>query len=298
MSRHLVSLVIGLAILTSLVARTSAQEYAPRDISLLKALGLPEINLVATETEVTGAPTTETAGRYLVTLENQTADTEVEVFLLSPPAGLTTEQALADINARSDGPPTWIYDSALAGGPNPYGGQTDGVVVDLTPGTWWFLVQHNNEPPVWHLFETIVSGVASTATEIAGAVPVDLQEYAFVLPEKMTAGQQIWKVSNTGEQPHFFVLAKLPDGTTADAVMDFLMSLESGEGGTPAASMSGLSEEDFSFIYDSSFVSADHSMWVQVGLEAGTYGLICWFPDKDTGAPHVAMGMLGVFTVE
>jgi hypothetical protein len=271
---------------------------------LLKRLGLPEINLVATDTEVTGTPAGVTAGRYLVTMENQTADTEVEIYMVAPPAGLTIDQAIQDMNGGPGATPDWAYEATFAGGPNPYGGQTDAAVVNLTAGDWWVVAERYGEPEVWTISPLSVTGEFTVAESIASTVPVALREYTFVLPGTMTAGEQIWELSNTGEQPHFIVLAKLPDGTTFDELMTFFMALEaeeSAEGSpvaaSPSAGSTGLSEEDFAFVYDSSIISAGQTTWVQVGLEAGTYGLFCWFSDHESGAPHLAMGMLGVFTV-
>jgi hypothetical protein len=45
-------------------------------------------------------------------------------------------------------------------------------------------------------------------------------------------------------------------------------------------------------------ISAGQSLYLALDLAAGTYGAVCFFPDEQTGAPHIAMGMAQVFTVE
>jgi len=38
--------------------------------------------------------------------------------------------------------------------------------------------------------------------------------------------------------------------------------------------------------------------WHSVSLEAGSYGVICWITDPETGMPHAMLGMHNVFVVE
>jgi hypothetical protein len=37
--------------------------------------------------------------------------------------------------------------------------------------------------------------------------------------------------------------------------------------------------------------------WIEVDLEPGTYFALCYVFDPNTGQPHVAMGMVDVFSV-
>lgn len=298
-ARTVTPLLLGLTLLTGPVATAVADDAPPvaHDISLLKALGLPEVNLVVTDADVTGAPAELKAGRYLVSAENKTAKTELEVYIAKPPAGLTSDQLLKDLNAHTDTAPPYVYAVAFAGGPNPYGGQTDAAVVDLTAGEWWFVYDRYTDPETYTLAKVNVTGDAPAAPAVKGAVQVNLREYTFELPRQLAAGEQIWQLTNTGAQPHFFVLFGIPTGTTANDLMTFAMSFD--QSATPTASpvAGGLTEKDFAFVYDSSFVSPGRTTYVQVGLKPGTYGLFCWFPDKETAKPHVMMGMVGVFTV-
>jgi hypothetical protein len=292
------SLLVGLTLLTNLFAGTAAQDApVPHDVSLLNALGLPEVKLVATDADVAGAPAELEAGRYLVSMENKTAATELEVYIAQPPAGLTSEQLLKDLNAKTNPPPSYAYDVTFAGGPNSYGGQTDAAVVDLTAGEWWFVFDRYTDPETYTLAKVKVTGTAAAAPAVAGAVQVKLREYTFEMPDQLAAGEQIWQLTNTGTQPHFFVLFGVPAGTTANDLMKLAMSFDESATPAPSPAAGGLTEKDFAFVYDSSFVWPGHATFVQVGLKPGTYGLFCWFPDKDTGLPHVMMGMVGIFTV-
>jgi len=263
---------------------------------LLTALGLPEINLVATDTEVTGLPASVAAGRYLVTLEDQTADQEVETYMGILPASTTLDQALADLNANSEETPAWAYDATWAGGPNPYAGQTDAVVVDLTPGTWFVAFDRqtdsDSQPTDTGAALEVTGDAAATPVAIAGAVPVNMKEYTFELPTSIASGPQIWDMGNTGTEPHFMVLFGVPDGTTMTQVMGTVTTFMTG---TPAADALGF--EDLRDIYDTSFISPGQHMWIQLNLDPGTYAAVCFFADQETGQPHALEGMITVFTV-
>jgi hypothetical protein len=123
-----------LSLITLLPASMAGAEVASpaagppaRDFSLLRGLGLPEIHLVATDAGATGVPTDLAAGRYLVTLDNRTADQNVGIIVLALPAGTTDEDALAGI--LGEGIPVWFYDAIFAGGRSP-------IRTRRTPWSW------------------------------------------------------------------------------------------------------------------------------------------------------------------
>jgi hypothetical protein len=93
--------------------------------------------------------------------------------------------------------------------------------------------------------------------------------------------------------PYFIILSPLADGTTQARFMEMLRAMMSGtpapdEGapaGPPNAGGCGAP-------------SAGQSLYLALDIAAGTYPAVCFFPDEQTGAPHIAMGMAQVFTVE
>ncbi len=282
----------------ALAQDASPPAAAPRDTTLVRGLGLPEINLVATSTDLTGVPDKLAAGRYLVTLENQTADQEVEIIFSILPDGITAQQATSDLNEESDTVPSWVYDATFAGGPNAYPGQTDAVVVELKQADWWVAVDRISESGQVATDTALtlkITGNMPATQEIAGAVSVTMKEYAFEIPASIAAGPQIWHLTNTGKQPHFIVLGQVPAGTTFAQVMATL-AFEFSSGGTPPAD--ALAEGDFHDVYDSSFISAGESLWFQLNLEPGTYLAMCFFPDQDSPLqPHAMLGMVQLFDV-
>jgi len=299
--RSIAWFIVALVLALGTAGAAGAQDASPvagptaHDVSLLKALGLPEIDLVATATGVTGLPDTLAAGRYLVSLENQTADQEIQVYLAVLPDTVTPEQANADL--AKDDVPAWAYDAVWAGGPSPAAGETDAVVVNLSEGSWWAAVDRSSDDaaqPQDSSQPLTVTGGTPTAEAAApsGAVAVTMTEYTFEVPAGLAAGPQIWDLSNAGEQPHFLVLWGVPEGTTMQQVMDTIGAFGSG---TPVPGM--LAFQYLRDVYDTTFVSGGQHEWIQVDLDAGTYAAVCFFPDRASGAPHALMGMITVFTV-
>jgi hypothetical protein len=230
-----------------------------------------------------------------VTLKNRTADQQIQLDFIVPPAEISQEQAWADLTIETQEPFAWFYNAIWAGGPSADGGQTDGVVVELAAGAWMLTIDRTADsevqPKDWYsAFQ--VTGDLPTAREIADAAPVNLKEFTFEFPATITAEPQIRHVTNTGKQPHFLDLIGVPEGTTFNQVMDYISSAFTG---TPATSV--LTDEDIRGVYNVPNISSGQSQWIQVNLDPGAYAVACFVPDQDTGAPHALMGMTQVFTV-
>lgn len=54
-----------------------------------------------------------------------------------------------------------------------------------------------------------------------GVVEVTLEDFAFFAPARLASGWTTFRMTNTGEQPHFMLLWKLPEGVTFDAYAEF-----------------------------------------------------------------------------
>jgi hypothetical protein len=139
-----------------------------------------------------------------------------------------------------------------------------------------------------------VTGEAPEPAEIADAVDITAYSYGFEIPDMIAAGPQIWHFRNGGSQPHFYVLFGVPDGTTADDLMQLVMFDPSS--GTPIPA-GGLQFEDVQDIADGALLSPDRAEWLGQDFKPGTYALLCFIPDRATGAPHAMLGMIKVFTV-
>jgi len=299
-----------LLILASLVPAASAQEATPA--AGFADLGLPTLEVTITAEGYEGVPESIEAGRYLVTLSASDDSPEGGTVSFVQPSELSPDEFVAVLSGEAQGTPvatsdeveevnaagspvaaapTASFDATWAGGTFAEAGQTAQVVVDLTPGEWLVYGEDFEGEP--------------TVIEVTGEMPADLpepeagatltlDEYVIEVTEgELAASQQIIKVENVGEQPHFVSGDKGPDGLTNEQVG----AVYEGEAmGTPAPEGFEPST-DLTTVFYAATQSGGTTTWHLVDLEPGTYVLACFFPDVETGLPHAAYGMYTVIEV-
>lgn len=259
-------------------------------------LGLPEINLTLTAEAVEGMPESVEAGRYVLTVggEPSEEDFALGAMFLQLPEGLSLEDAMAQAGENPDMPPAFYYESVLAGGKAAMVaiGETSAVsVIELTPGEWLVAGQQLSRPPVPF---TVTGEMAADAAEPESTVSMEMGEMYFELTEgSLVAGENIIKLTNAGAQPHFVEVMGVPEGTTNDNI-EAVIAQEMG--GTPEAEPLDF-EQTMPVAYLSE-QSAGVTSWAPLTLEAGTYAVMCWVADPETGMPHAMMGMHDVYVVE
>jgi hypothetical protein len=303
----LVSLLgVLLLLLAGAVPAAVAQDASPE--SGLADLGLPTLDVTVSATGYEGIPESLEAGRYLVTV---TAANDVGEFgggvAFIQPAGMTAEDFLAAISALpaegeegAGGPPAELYDSLFAGGAYAAApGQSAEIVLDLPPGEWiaWADDPEAAQEPV--VFEVTGEMPADLAEPESGAT-LTMGEYLIEVTEgKLVSGPQIVKVENVGAQPHFIVAFTAPDDLT-EAQIEVVLEEEAAAEttGTPPVYSDLNPEEDFGEGFYTGTQSTGTAIWVPVELEAGTYGLTCFFPDIADGLPHANHGMYTIVEVE
>lgn len=275
----------------------AAQDATPATgTSPLAAMGYPELRVRVTDTGVE-APSTAPAGLTLLTLENASKE-GTSVFLLQPPAGTTMAELRATVQAEAtpgsgeeEEFPAWFYDAVLTGGPSSGPGESAQVLIDVAPGEWAIATEGSQEPAM--LTVTGEGATPTAAGEPPADVTVEMQEFAFVgLDDGVPAGPQTWKITNTGKQPHILVLIKSPVTITMDQVMTLLQLPENA---TPPAGVPD--PETFEDVNGLTVLSTGRTAWLPLDLTPGTYVALCFIPDKETHAPHAAMGMVSIFTV-
>ena len=279
---------------------TSAQEATPvpnRAVELLSDLGFPEFSVTLTETS-SAVPEAVPAGRLLVRVDNnRAAQTNTEFVQFSP--GTTADQALKDMQSDLEEGPDWFYESVFAGGTVGAPNAETLVVVDLTPGDWYLIIDRfapdgGDEGALDEIKPLTVTGETTAAEEIAGAIKISLTDFGFYNPEVLPAGPQIWHLRNDGVQLHFLDFLRAPDGTTLDQVTQ-LLTFDESLGTPPPADM--ISPDAFEEIFTAQDISAGQSVWIGVDLEPGTYLGLCFITDRESGMPHALMGMTKIFTV-
>src|SRR5215216_5400205 len=168
----------------------------------LTDLGLPELTVTDTEYQV--SPATTTAGWTLLTFENQQqTDNSADIMLLPP--GESIESFLKAVASPSAAPPAWLYETIFAGAPWVPAGTSAQAVVLLTAGEWVVFSPAPLTPAGLTVTEEDATPAASPS--LTADLEVTMQEFAFLgLDNPVPSGQQLWKVTNLGHQPHLMAL--------------------------------------------------------------------------------------------
>lgn len=277
-------------VLKSVAAQGSA---TPEAATAFADLGLPELTLSVSAEGVEGVPESTEAGRYLLTVNGEppSETSPGGVLILQLPEGVSMDDAMAQGAEAQDGPPDFYYDSILPGGASIAESGPGVAVIDLQPGDWIVAGAQLSTQPV---IMTVTGELPATLPEPDSNATFSLSEMVIEISDgALVAGENVIKIENNGDQPHFVDLNKVPDGTTNENIA---ATVQSEMSGTPAPG--AVDFADVQFITSSADQSSGTTMWMPLTLEAGTYAALCWFPDRETGMPHAFMGMHTVFTVE
>lgn len=211
-----------------------------------------------------------------------------QIQLLKLLQGKTAEDFRAAIAAQPGRIPGWVK---FVGGPNAVVPGGDAVaMMPLAEGEYLLICLIPNEEGIPHLALGMqkalsVRGGKPVAVSVPKAdVTITQEDFGFGLSHSITAGIHTLRVLNHGTQPHEVVVVRLAPGATAS---DFAAAAEPRTStpppGAPIGGVVGIERGG-----DAYFTAQ---------FEPGRYGLICFFPDRATGAPHFAKGMTLDFTV-
>lgn len=277
----------------------------------LTDLGYSELSVTVTD-EGFDAPDTIPSGRYLVSLNNQgTQDYNMSIMGIAEGGPALEELFASPQGADEDGDegdegeegeeddeaiPEWLEFHGGIGSLRP--GTSAQAIIDLIAGEY-FLFTFLNEEASYPLIVT-EGDDPDAAPEPPADGTVNMTEFSFTVPETLAAGPQIFKIENTGSEPHMFQLGYLPEGMTQEQAMLLFTTDEDSEG-TPAVP-AGLEdytlEELMQEVYATGGISAlepGTAQWMILDLEPGTYSAACYVTNEQ--GPHFAQGMFVVFTV-
>lgn len=151
-------------------------------------------------------------------------------------------------------------------------GSTLDITTTLEAGTY-VIADFAREIPAMSFFE-----VAAPEAEFT----VDLVDFAFVMPSELSAGEHVVEITNSGAEPHeFIVMQILDENITEDEIVEALLSEEGDE----------RLQEAFIWIP----MSAGNSAHVTMNLPAGRYVAACFVQYGDH--THLHEGMIAYFTV-
>jgi hypothetical protein len=92
------------------------------------------------------------------------------------------------------------------------------------------------------------------------------------------------QVTNQGSQPHEMDMLKLMSGKT---MKDALAFVQKPAGSPPFEDAGGMGA-----------LNPGMSGWVKLNLTSGNYVALCFVPDRTTGTPHFALGMITSLSVQ
>jgi hypothetical protein len=308
--RRLLALLAVFALLAGNIGAVAAQDATPGAMgpSKLSQLGLPELQITVANGAIQ-VPGEVAAGEMLVVLENQmefptgvsivqlpegTSVEEAMMILGPPPEAASPEAGASPAGEEEQGPPPPLfYEMTWPGGVFAVPGIPGEVVINLTPGEWVLAPDpESGLTPV----TLNVTGEAAAGSQIAADVEIKQDNenghFYFEMPENIPAGDQIWKVTNDGDQPHELFITKTPRRLTLDEA-EILLNLP--EDQLPPEGVPNPAE--FQDIGGLAPISQDQTAYFELNLEPGAYVAVCFMPDKKDGAPHALKGMATIFEV-
>jgi hypothetical protein len=271
------STIIMLAILALLVGCRGGEETAV----------LNEVTFIAGNNSFNG-PDTIPAGWTQIRLQNEGPEF-YHVQLMRLEEGKTVADLTAAL-VENPVAPAW---AKHYGGPNPpHVGESSTAVIYLEAGDYALIDTVPGKDGTPHVHHGMAKAVRVTpngdnaAAEPTADVVMDMDDFSFSLSRPLSAGVQTIRVNNRGAQPHEVFLARLAPGKSAG---DLLASL------APDAPPEAI---DWQALGGVSVIESGAHSYFTAELEPGTYALLCFAPDHDSGAPHFMMGMMQEFVVE
>ena len=288
---------------------------SPAADALFTDLGLPELRVTVSDEGYTLDQSEVDAGRYLVTLDNESAMPQVFAWFVQLPEGRTAADIsfadnvaggtpMPDMNAPTEdmlADLAWLYDTYLAGGPSTVTEASRIAVVELPAGEYAI----GDEDPFSPLAAATLTVTGDLSAPIEGPEPeaaVTIVEegeggvgYSFRVDGELRSGPQIVEVVNASDQPHFVEADQYPEAVTVEQVMGSFM-FDPSSGATPSPDM--LDFNQLAIAGWAGTQSPGATQWVAMDLTPGQAILSCWIPDPAAdGVPHALEGMIQVVDV-
>jgi hypothetical protein len=245
-----------------------------------------------TDQAVTLSAQSVPAGLVVLTVENQTKE-ETGAGVLGPGPGQTMQdlQNAAATPTASDEFPSFFFTATILGGPGTVAaGQSGQTIIELKEGDWVVFTE-GNQPPA---FFSATAGTPQAAAAPTASVEITEVDFAFGgFATLIPAGQQVWKVTNMGTEPHMLSLSQVPAGTTLEQVLALAATPDNA---TPAPGELG--RADFQDRGGVILQSAGTTCWPVLDLAPGRYAALCFAPDPVHGMiPHIMEGMVALLDV-
>ena len=228
-------------------------------------------------------PSEVAAGLTNITFESSREDVSIMPLISRLNDGLTMDDLMG---AMSEDEMAAITMLTFYGGVGVAGGESKSYTLNLLPGDYVIILSNISAEGAAEGFATfsVTEGDMADVQEPEADVQLALVDFAFGVPAFISSGPHVWHIDNFGSQWHEASIFKAPEGI--ESVADVRAAMETND-----------VEPEQAFYWGPTAPGAE--AWVTVDLEPGTYVLMCFLPDLNGDfSPHMAHGMIQVFTVE
>lgn len=225
-------------------------------------------------------PASVEAGWTAITLQN----TGMAPHIM-PMYRIEGDHDLDDVRAAfaGSGPADWLVAAGGVGFATPFSSGTS--ILNLQEGKYLIVCYFDGHhmQGMYRILE-VTAATGEGAPEPTANATIEMDNFAFTVPENLTAGRHIVRFENVANQSHEAPLVALEGNATME---DFLAAIEGGQGPPPGAGIGGVNE----------LAPGAHAYGI-VDFAPGGYGLVCFVEDPASQAPHVALGMVAEFHVQ
>lgn len=290
-----VAIVVALILLA---ACQPVQPPAPEGVAPEAAI--PDVTIEVNDTDFT-IPADFPGGIVAVTVQNNTSlDLDVGFTRVLEGASVDELIAMSENFMENFVPISQGASFIYSFNPLP-AGESGHVIIDFRTGEFIIdATEHAEGEPIAgapHIFDTFRTTSLVGTVEPQADVKVELADFAVIMPDEITAGDQLWEFTNSGDQWHMmFFVQPIGDASMEDVLTTLMAMADSEPAGPPPFEML-----PFAGVPP---ISSGERVWVETNMEPGSYIAACPLPDMSAimagGAPmsHLAHGMHRVVTVK
>ena len=255
-----VGLVLAVAVTVGAVG-AGAREATPGAATLFSELGLPELTLIATDSGLVLSRSVVPAGRYLITLDNQSWDPDLVVpfVMLFPDGGAACAEGLVPPDCE-----VWSSQNSVPGGVS---GDAPHAVIELLPGEYglWGGDELSTTPSatltVTGSADSAIHGPAPETATIFATKGEGGFGFALRLQGELRAGSQIVRIVNEADQTIFITAVQAPERAII------------------AEAFAGEETDELYRVATTVTQSPRTTQWVELHLMSGWVDLGCNIPD-------------------
>jgi hypothetical protein len=260
-------------------------------------LPIPEVLIEVNDTEFT-IPTDFPGGIVRVTVQNNSSK-DLDIGFARVREGSSSAEILALNQDFMNNLVPLLQKASIMMSFNPVpAGASQQAILDFKTGEFIVdateHVEAEPDPNAAHIYGTFKADRLVGTTEPQADVKVTMQDFAFVMPDAIEAGKQLWEFTNQGNQWHMLFFVKPTPGVDMEALTAALLAEGEPAGPPPFEVVPHVGIAP---------ISEGERVWLEFALPPGEYLVGCPIPDVaslTSGGPpvsHLQHGMHRQVTV-